>query len=813
MTAKKIRPGDQEQTDEDEDWKTPPPDYSARDCLNALVSKVIAIAKAKPLRFTTKEIVCERIVADMEKTSYNYIILDLKERHSKWVANLFGCEISEVRNEFVRLLYDPTPEEFYQWDDYTSDYDPTKRSNVKSPDYHKKNSRINFLKNQVPDDPIYKEETFDLASLVCGLPKNRKNRCYKKTDEEIMKLFVMNLKWFDFTLSELEIRDYEKFAKIFETDVSTVTAEFHRISAILEGEKETRRREIILDDLVSRNIETAKNGKGKIKRNSLTKRQFITRLRFKMKRQSLHNLGLKHRHFDAIARFFKCEVLEIINEFNRPRTTPKPKIEAENYRASQTPAPNPEDSDPSFVQDQENYEEEPTPKRSKYAPELEIQENEDDDPDPEQEYQMGYYDDPMDYWEAAYDPGFQDPTAQYSGEDWNSWDYTDGFLLPVDRSPELYEYDEPEHEEMEVVQEYEEAPELQYPNRPTLDYVYGVPVDEEPAPLEYEERVTEEMEVEEHVPMTEERKRIQDHIDNICHCAAEIFNDQTFHDFKGRTLLRELFNTLADENLSLELTNGQFDQLETSFNCDRKDIEKIFAFYKSEKVFLDKMDRGRPEDQNISRIIDKIVTANKDSLSKNPEDENFLNDRTKILEFFYQKTVENKTGAILSSRQKRQLAAYLGLSVTEIMSQLKEIRNLLKKNPAPKKKIVTVKLARVIKTTAGDNHLKKYFENYRERLDQYGEHPNHFGYDTVLYKVIEQFGFANEHVTNTMTPLVKEQYRTAFLILLYTEMSRKLSEGEMNLIAEFLRMKKNIAYIRRKEKQFFETGKIEIDKF
>ncbi|EGT32924.1 hypothetical protein CAEBREN_15727 [Caenorhabditis brenneri] len=61
------------------------------------------------------------------------------------------------------------------------------------------------------------------------------------------------------------------------------------------------RSEKVLDALVTEDIEIVRFWKGKVEANTLTRRQFITQLYHKMELESLTELGLKHRHFAAVA--------------------------------------------------------------------------------------------------------------------------------------------------------------------------------------------------------------------------------------------------------------------------------------------------------------------------------------------------------------------------------------------------------------------------------------------------------------------------------------------------------------------------------
>ncbi|CAL2052633.1 unnamed protein product [Caenorhabditis brenneri] len=99
-----------------------------------------------------------------------------------------------------------------------------------------------------------------------------------------------------------------------------------------------------------------------------------------------------------------------------------------------------------------------------------------------------------------------------------------------------------------------------------------------------------------------------------------------------------------------------------------------------------------------------------------------------------------------------------------------------------------------------------YLENYRKQIAT----ENQLKYTSGLSKVVEQFAWANNHATKWMPPPVLEAYRTAFLTILYEEIDREFNEKEAEEITRFLNTK-NFDYLRRKKKQFFETGKIEFE--
>ncbi|CAL2041767.1 unnamed protein product [Caenorhabditis brenneri] len=964
--ASKINSAAQDETEIDPLWwKAVDPDFTGQKFLAKLVANVIRQARKDPSRFSSMKKVCQRVFSDMEleKEIFDFVIEDLRCEFRN-VADLFECDVSEVKNEFARLFTQLEAAELKaaeleaeaseipkslppEWEDHTTD---TTRSIVKSQNYSRKNSRIHFRRSQILDDLVFKEvnlaykiwnrpvgffltdrnvvidrilgnlrsdgfliedltewhyrkvakfyecqrsvvrEEFlqqkdelvikkeedrtnvDLDDLFDGLPKMFNFDPHNKyTKKDHIRCFLTNLQWFGIDTSELIPGDFEELADLLKLDSSTVETKLFKMKREfekeLEKERETRRLEKTLDALVAKYIRIARYGTSKIEPNSLTKHQFCTRLWRKMRRELLNDLGLKHRHFEDIAQFFNCGILEIMEEFNQLRTTTEPENVGESLRPSKALPSHPEFRGP---EDQENHHEEPVAKRAKVVMEPKIEEVKIEDPEPEEEYQMDYYEDQRDHEEEVYDPEFQEQNVH--PEDGFSWDYVDGIPAPVDQEePALSEYDELDPQEMELEEECDEAAELKHPNGSSWEYGDGrqYAVDEDRA---YEEAEPEEMDVvqeEQQLARVEQEDELQDirdmFIGQICLHAEKNFNDQTLTEFKKRSSLRWLFNTLADQDFPMELTDGQFDKVAKSFNCDRDDIESVFAFYKTEKEFLDELDERRPEDQRITDLINEISAE-----MKPPNGD--LNYQNKFLETFYQKSVKNKIKLILNSRQKRRLAAHLGLLVTEVQEQLQKwlIRDDPEEVPAPKKKIMkqseivsrpknprskfvknhsqskipkcvqpekqirssSVEIAREesfwgslaelepTETIADREAAVKIVEEERKKIEEYIlkyrkqiAMPYQPKYISGLSKVVEQFGRANNHATKWMPPPVLEAYRTAFLTILYEEIERELNEKEADEVARFLKMrKKDVDYLRRKERQFVETGRIGMDK-
>ncbi|EGT50480.1 hypothetical protein CAEBREN_21463 [Caenorhabditis brenneri] len=822
--ASKIEIAAQDEPEIDPLWrKAVDPDFTGQKCLAKLVANVIRQARKDPSRFSSMKKVCQRIFSDMEleKEIFNFVIEDLRCEFRN-VANLFECEVSKVKNEFARLFAEleaaelkaaelkaeaskapkPSPTE---WEDYTAD---TTRSIVKSQNYRRKNARIHFRRSQILDDLVFKEVNFAM-----GLYDKKGILTRKRT---VIDRILKNLKGDGFMIEDLEEWHYRKVAKFYRCQRSLVREEFLRQKDELVIKKED---EHILDLLVPNVCKL-------MDKSSYQSNEEILRLLcLNLEVYGQKTSDLKHRDWTQLSKHW--DKTEIEEEFHRMFAEFK-EIKRES-RYSLTPPSTPEFLRP---EDQENHEQgPPVTKKLKLALEPEFEEVEDKDSELEEEYQDGYYDDHMGYEEEYHDPQLQDPNIRR--EDGPSWDYVDGIPAPRmdEEDPALSEYEEEDLQEMEQEEEYEEAPELQDPNEPSWEYMDGVPgaVDEDPEP---EGMVV--VQEDEQVARVEQEDELQDvrdfFIGSICQHAEKYFDNQTPLDFKKKTSLRWVFNRLADQGFPLELTDEQFENVAKSFNCDRDDIESVFDFYKKEKEFLDKLDEGRPEDQRITDIYNGIVAEMK-PLSGHHDYQN------KFLESFYRKAVENNNKLVLNSRQKRKLAAHLGLTVTEIMEHLKKwlIRDLPK--PATEKRMPekqirssSVEIAREeqfwgslaelepTETIADREAAVEIVEEERKKIEEYilkyrkqVALPYQPEYTSVLSKVVEQFGRANNHATKWMPPPVLEAYRTAFLTILYEEIERELNEKEADEVARFLKMK-NFDYLRRKENQLFETRRIELDK-
>ncbi|EGT32891.1 hypothetical protein CAEBREN_17570 [Caenorhabditis brenneri] len=155
--ASKVENAAQDETEIDPLWwKAVDPDFTGQKCLAKLVSNVIRHARKEPSRFSSGRKVCERIVADMEleKEKFNFVIEDLRCEFRN-VADLFGCDISEVKNEFARLFAELGAAELKA--------EASKTPKTSPPLWEDYNSRIHFPKNQILDDLVYKEVNFAMG--------------------------------------------------------------------------------------------------------------------------------------------------------------------------------------------------------------------------------------------------------------------------------------------------------------------------------------------------------------------------------------------------------------------------------------------------------------------------------------------------------------------------------------------------------------------------------------------------------------------------------------------------------------------------
>ncbi|EGT58596.1 hypothetical protein CAEBREN_00848 [Caenorhabditis brenneri] len=298
-------------------------DRSGQKCMNNLVNNVINMAKKNPSKFSSKELVCQQIVKDMKrKRSFNFVIEDLRCEFRK-VADLFGCPVTEVQNEISCILDKQERKKgeheskvSYQWEDY--------------------NFTIRFPRKAVLDDLVYKE--VNQADRLW----NDKEIFIKR--KSVIDRILQNLANDGFSIDDLEDYHFQKVAKFYQCEASKVEDEFLRQNDGVEKEYEK------LDALITEEIRIVKEGKGKIKANTLTRHQCVVRIWTKVKRAEI-SVPLKPQHFEAVAKFFNCPVSE---------------VESDYFKLFQPPTPHPNHK---FALDQDNYQEGPVAKKPKLDPE------------------------------------------------------------------------------------------------------------------------------------------------------------------------------------------------------------------------------------------------------------------------------------------------------------------------------------------------------------------------------------------------------------------------------------------------------------
>ncbi|CAL2052146.1 unnamed protein product [Caenorhabditis brenneri] len=183
-------------------------------------------------------------------------------------------------------------------------------------------------KNRVIENRSGQKYMNNLVNNVIHMAKMNPSKFSSK--ELVCQQIVKDMKRkrsFNFVIEDLRC-EFRKVADLFGCPVTEVQNEISRLLDEQErkkGEHESKEvsyqwEDYKMDALITEEIRIVKEGKGKIKANTLTRHQCVVRIWTKVKRAEI-SVPLKPHHFEAVAKFFNCPVSEVTVEWKKKLQT------------------------------------------------------------------------------------------------------------------------------------------------------------------------------------------------------------------------------------------------------------------------------------------------------------------------------------------------------------------------------------------------------------------------------------------------------------------------------------------------------------